>query len=276
MQNKKDILGVWDPNKAPLNLGNLLIFAEELLIQKEIYEASRINITVYGKVDPKMLDIAYSLQYISEGNDQPPNYYILWPKAGYSYGTTAYITKEYKRTKEIPIVQFKKRILKKSAEFLKKSVYPKRAIAVHLKNNPAVKNCSNAVFTEWEKFFQKSEQFKDVCFLLIGDDQVSRNLSRLPNVISTRAFGLSLVEDLALISLSEMFMGCASGPCNAALFSRIPYIIYKDPAQHPEIMERELGDSDHFPFARPMQNIFRMKQSAEHMFSEFKKRYKQA
>ena len=68
-----------------------------------------------------------------------------------------------------------------------------------------------------------------------------------------------------------MFLGMASGPCNVAIFSKIPYAIYKNPDHHSKEMKRELGTKDHFSFAGSYQKIYRMKETEanlrEHFFS---------
>ena len=97
----------------------------------------------------------------------------------------------------------------------------------------------------------------------------------LPNVILSRDYGSSLSRDLALIQTASIFMGMTSGPCNMALFSDIPYAIYKNPDHDVEEMAIELGKADRFPFAMPFQKIMRIFETGDNLMAEFANLYAQ-
>ena len=58
---------------------------------------------------------------------------------------------------------------------------------------------------------------------------------------------IDLATQLALTTISDGFMGMASGLCTAANLSEVPHVIFKHPAHHSAAMAIELGSSVNFP-----------------------------
>lgn len=131
-------------------------------------------------------------------------------------------------------------------------------IAVHLKNVPSLPpEHSNALQEEWLTFFRGHRHEAGLGFLLLGSDVVDPRILELPNVRSAQQAGWSLAEQLAAPSLARGFLGMASGICQAAIFSRTPYVVFKNPGHHREQMQAELGEANAFPFALPRQELWR-------------------
>ena len=128
-------------------------------------------------------------------------------------------------------------------------------IAVHLKNVPgALPEESNAALPAWQRFIRLARS--RAAFMLVGDDPVPADIAELPNVMLARElFGADLVAHLAAIQRADAFMGMASGPCQAAIFGRKPYVIFKNPGHHPEQMKEELWSARGFSFALPGQSL---------------------
>jgi hypothetical protein len=61
----------------------------------------------------------------------------------------------------------------------------------------------------------------------------------------------------------------ASGPCAMAMFSAVPYVIYKNPSHHVQEMIEELGAADHFPFSLPCQKITRGYETSAMLLADF-------
>ncbi|MFZ2956845.1 MAG: hypothetical protein WA705_08155 [Candidatus Ozemobacteraceae bacterium] len=127
-------------------------------------------------------------------------------------------------------------------------------IVVHLKNSRSQPQ-SNANLEAWFTFFAECEKFP-VKFFLIGNDPLNHPVTDFRNVVYLQNYGLKFECELALISQARLFMGMSSGPCNAALFSNIPFLIWKHPDHHAEIMKKEFGEMGHFPFAQSGQRFF--------------------
>ena len=137
------------------------------------------------------------------------------------------------------------------------------AIAVHLKNNPRVSGESNANMAVWHDFFV--DVGGDAMFFLVGNEDVPSEIVQLSNVRRVLDSGGSAARDLAVITRSDGFMGMASAFCQAATFSNLPYVIFKNPDHHKREMEREIGADDGFKFAGPRQKLWMKFESRENL-----------
>lgn len=140
--------------------------------------------------------------------------------------------------------------------------YYERMIAVHLKNQVGGPQESNADQSAWCSFFKEN---KSVLFILLGSDELSREIVSLPNTIVASRLTLPLAVQLALCSQVDGFLGMASGLSTAALFSSVPYVLFKHPLHHVEEMQIELGSRDCLPFAIQRQNIWRQEDHLAHL-----------
>lgn len=208
--------------------------------------------------------------------------FIPWPRVSekgclaHKYASTLYIQQFYLERGFIPFLSVKSNILKWAARFITDYVRPSIPVVIHLKNKPNGKRCSNADMKVWREFFWSCYRRYDAKFILIGGDDRDEELTKLPNVLVAREVGSDLSRDLALIQTGFLFMGMSSGPCNMAIFGRVPYVIYKHPDHDAEEMEMELGGTDHFPFATTVQRFLRMRESVESLSSEFSRLYASA
>lgn len=187
----------------------------------------------------------------------------------HEYGMSTFIKGFHRQFGSIPFLHSKPETLRRAFRFLKARVLPTAPVVVHLKNNPRETGCSNAAQHEWAAFFDSCLDRHDVKFLLIGNEGIAESISKLSNVVVARNYDLQLPEELALIELSFLFMGMASGPCTFALFGETPYLIYKNPEHHAKEMEKELEGHDHFSFAKPFQKVLRVNESTEQLLSQF-------
>lgn len=295
------ILGLWDENINPLNLGGFLIFLEELAIQRLLHKIPISDVFVLKQKDDKkisaqqqvltssLLSLAESMKgvvheyevnsYKEVARALPDGSSIIWPERGeskqkkHTFDSTLYIQKFYHKTKHIPYLLCKPHILAWVDAFIKNNVLPRKPIVVHLKNNQKDR-LSNADFGDWFAFMSFAVKKYDVSFILIGNESIPAKIAKLPQVYLARKFGSTLFYDLGLITRAFLFMGMASGPCNMAIFSPVPYLIFKDPDHHSEEMEKELGDRDYFPFATSYQKLLRVNQSAHMLKTEFGKFYR--
>ncbi len=138
--------------------------------------------------------------------------------------------------------------------------FPGQLYCVHLRSVlPFAPEESNADGAAWNVFFQRRAAAGQCDFLLIGDDPLPSGLELRTGV--TLAAGshlaLDLATQLALISVSDGFLGMASGLCTAANFSETPHVIFKHPAHHAAEMGRELGTARAFAFAGERQQLWR-------------------
>ncbi len=292
MIKKKGILGIWDLGKSPLFLGGILTLIEELAILKIIHNINLADLAIVGNVDKQSLfsrvmsgfagvDNVYFFRNKKELDKflkwKP---HIIWPevrrdKSIYeTYGNTLFVQRFYKDKGYIPFLSVRPEIISWVNNFYKNQVVDRHPVVVHLKYNPkCTKDCSNADFDAWYEFFKVCRQYKNIVFVLIGNDVVDRRIIKLSNVVVARDYGGNLIRDLGLIQMGYLFMGMASGPCNMAIFSKTPYIIYKDPPQHNAEMLMELGRKNRYSFANSYQQFWRIYHTRENLLRKFLRVY---
>lgn len=131
----------------------------------------------------------------------------------------------------------------------------------------------NADSAAWLSFIDRCKvDFSEVTFVIVGlREEVFDGLRERPNVIIAKDYGTSIIEDLALIYTSLMYIGTTSGINAIALFSDLPYLIFQWPQIHK--LGLKLGES--FSFATDMQKIFSstILVTPELLLDEFKKLY---
>lgn len=207
---------------------------------------------------------------------------LCWPpldvldtpeNSGYAYGTTSAIQRFKKDAGYIPFLSMKPRLTRWAVRVIERDISPQLPVVVHLQNNPRRCDLSNANFKAWIAFFKSCHGRYPVRFLLIGGDALDPRLRALPNVVLTQDRKYTLDRDLAFIPAAYFYMGMASGPCAMALFSDVPYVIYKNPDHHPEKMALELGSIGRFSFASPLQKLLRVRETYEGLKTEFEGLY---
>jgi hypothetical protein len=191
----------------------------------------------------------------------------------YDFDNTFVVQDFFKKYFFIPYLSCRLELIEWAKNFFRSHVSTSMPVVVHLKNNPAEQHCSNADFDAWFAFFEACLLHYDVKFVLIGNERIDERIYSLPNIVIARDFESNLSRDLALIQKAAIYMGMASGPFQMALFSDIPYAIYKNPDHHAEAMRLELGTKDRYPFATPLQKIFRVVETKENLLSNFDSLY---
>ncbi len=314
LKKTKRVCGHWDLTVSPLTLGGLLIFVEELsLVAQEkscdsgcdIVFSGELNLPIVGQERANqedlivltkaicknylLLNVLYELAGVkniywsqSAGSVGLIKFrdYEIWPseniKTQYRYGTTKYVQNFFKTHGQIPYLLVNLASRRRALDFYKKHLKSEMAVVVHLKNVPLQLGQSNANFDAWFKFFAYCSSRYKAKFILIGNDEPGEQIRKLKNVIVASDESQDIGRDLALIQAGSFFMGMASGPCNMAIFGKVPYVIFKDPDHHRPEMQEELGDDDHFIFSGPLQKILRVVQTEQiliEQWEQFLQRY---
>jgi hypothetical protein len=289
----KNIIGLWDLEQADPSLGAFLIFQEELLLQREILQANSIEILFCLNKNllapPYLATLALFNPFLESAhfvNDDSSKANIsdnidttfYWPTPDmyqhYSYsGSTLAVQKLWQKTGKLINLKSPDSIHKQAQEWINKYVGSYIPIVVHLKNS-STDTQSNANQESWIKLFKDCEDKElPVRFVLIGNDTYDTRLLNCSNVVLTKTNGGCIELDLSLISMSLLFMGMASGPCNMALFSGVPYLIWKHPHHHAKEMEREFQGHSQFIFANENQKFMREWDTADSLIREFKALY---
>lgn len=131
----------------------------------------------------------------------------------------------------------------------------------------------NADSSVWLSFIDRCKMdFPEVVFVVIGlREEVFNGLRQMPNVIVAKDYGTTLIEDFALIRTSLMYMGMASGINVIALFSDLPYLIFRSP----NVKKYNLRSGENFSFSTDKQKTFGIDtfMTLEFLLNEFKGLY---
>lgn len=151
---------------------------------------------------------------------------------------------------------------------------PKNTVPVALSLKRTVHSeVRNADPYVWLPFIDKCKQlYPEVIFIFIGlRDEAFDGLRERSNVFIAKEYGTTIMEDLALIRASIMYIGTASGVNVISMYSDLPYFIFQLP--NTTIYGIEFGDS--FKFANKNQKIFDAKipVTPELLLNEFKSVY---
>lgn len=289
MKNK--IVGIWDVNQADTRLGSFIIYLAELSLLREINNESKLEVIIQMRNQnlslpylttliqflPEVDSICFSKDFQKYNKD---DLLFSWPENNqYEYtaynGSTLAIQKFWKVTRKLIPLITPRNLEKRATEWLNKYVGNLKSIVVHLKNNKNDTQ-SNANQNEWSRFFNYClENNIPVKFLLIGNEEYSSILNNFSNVIITKYYGGSLELDLALINRSFCFLGMSSGPCNMAILSNRPYLIWKHPGHHEEEMKKELQGEQRFIFSNESQKFMQDWDTSENLVREFNILYSQ-
>lgn len=281
--HKSRILGIWDVVQNGSSLGSLLMFIEELLLLQKQHGAKVIEIRIHGCHEDISLPYFASLCQLGpstgkvsfEANELKPedlNQTLLWDDSisdSSFFGSTLQIQKLCHATGGLEPLRSPKSAMIKAQSWLDELAPGKVPVVLHLKQDPKDQQ-SNANLDSWKQFFQWCKIHEPaVKFVMVGCDRYDGYFDGADNVLLTQNHGGNLELDLALIQCCFMFMGMASGPCNFALFSHIPYLIWKHPEHHAAEMEKEFQGQPQFSFARENQKFMRAWDTFDSIKTEF-------
>ncbi len=288
-EKEKELIAVWGISKTRNDFGSLLMFLAE--VQAMSYKYKRIDIAYIGVGDHAYLfmsvmnffsDIRNILFFSSIKEFRRYERYVeadLWPNKvegidNTSFnGSTIFLCKIYGSNQNTKRLTTPKYIKSRMIKWLGGKYDNHKLVVVHLKNNPNDSK-SNANQNNWYNFMVHIVQkYHNIKFVVIGNDEIDVKISSLSNVILTKESGGNTELDISLVLSAFIFLGMSSGPCNAAIFSDTPYIIWKHPDHHIEEMNRELGDKNSFLFARKNQVFLREYDTLDSLINNFDKIY---
>lgn len=261
---------LWAVGRKAVSLGNFLIFRKELELLAKIHKKEKVVIHFVGE-EPFSLPAYATDVFVSEipfelTNERGESY--DWPKKEDFFSKETHFTlqkiEELSRGSGFsPDLLWPETIYREAKQRLKKWG---GGVVCHLKNAGDCREDSNAHFASWREFF---ERVRDCPFILVGSDIIPVELERLPHLYGAQREGVSLSVQLALCAVAEGFIGMASGMSAAAILSSSPYVIFKHPSHHPEEMQRELRERDHFGFAHSNQKLLRQLDQFDNIHSAF-------
>jgi len=265
---------VWDLTRERLTIGGALVLRQEGEMLARMQGRSALTVHLIGPQSGRQAaehmahtifgtsTYPYQLVYAAEGA-------AGWPPAAvraapdFSYFSFSRTLALYAQTGVKPRLQWRQS--QQASALQARRHFPGRLYCVHLRSVvPFALEKSNADGAAWNAFFQRRAAAGQCDFLLIGDDPLPSGLKLRPGMtrVAGCQLGLNLATQLALISVSDGFLGMASGLCTAANFSETPHVIFKHPAHHAAEMVRELGTAEAFAFAGERQQLWRREADA--------------
>ena len=264
-----DVWLVWDLNREHLTIGGALVLRQEGEMIAQHLGSKGLAVSLIGPESTRRA--AERLAHVIFGSSTY-SYQVMsateradtWPTAkvrgedNFSYFSFSRVSALHMKTGLKPRLRWRKSLLASALQV--RRCFPGKLYCVHLKSvAPYNPEESNAHGPSWNAFFRRNAVEGKCNFLLIGDDPLPLGLEPRPGLIHAKStsLGLDLAAQLAMIGISDGFVGMASGLCTAAIFNDTPHVIFKHPAHHPVEMSRELGNGRTFPFAGEKQQLWR-------------------
>lgn len=245
-------------------LGGILTLLSEATILIEKSEVKVINLYIYGKYldfswlqsieNNVLINYKYPINVLTKKPYEPCYPLKELNLTNFSYYSTNRLSLLSKKFNTKPILHW--------SQSLENSVTKKinhinsEFITIHMKYGyPVDIDLSHADPSIWTRALKTVLKNTDATMVIVGDDSPPRGLEYSERLLTAKTLELNLSEQLSLISRSIGFVGTASGICSGAIFSAIPYTIYKSPDHHAIQMQDELEMTDNLPFAHDFQKI---------------------
>lgn len=123
----------------------------------------------------------------------------------------------------------------------------------------------------WYEFLERCAREKpEIRFVLVGlRGETDQRILQLPNIIFSKNYGTSMLQDVALVGSAPMYVGPTSGIGTIPLLSDIPYLITNfELKEYPRL---GIAAGENLPFAAAGQKIFPVskKWTVNLLFKEF-------
>jgi hypothetical protein len=127
----------------------------------------------------------------------------------------------------------------------------------------------------WLPFIDRCKSsFPEVTFVLVGlRGEEPPGIRQYSDVIIAKDYGTTIMEDLALVQKSFMYLAPASGVSNIAVFSNTPYLIFQE--ESVSMKKYNLASGENFCFSTEHQKLFddTFRMTPDFIFDEFTKLY---
>jgi hypothetical protein len=275
---------IWDLGLESPTLGGALVLRQEGEILAQLMRVNCILVRVTGTdisnctfikklVNVVFLSSAFHFEVefcsVTDARDWP----LLEDRNNpcFSYFSFSRVVSLSNKHHLLPKLAWNGSVLNEAKKY--RSDFGERLVCVHLRNvYPYSILESMADGGIWQQFLDATHCADPACkFLLLGDDDLPENIRLSDSVIRAKDSHIDLSVQLALIGISDLFLGMASGICSAANLSSVPYFIYKHPSHHSAEMARELGGSDAFPFSHKLQKVRRCIVTKEQLFADYRR-----
>ena len=252
----KRVLGIWDFENGRGVIGDAIAFHETLLVIAEENKLDKVDIAfvnpqlrnlksnIYQIVDSQIIEDIISLNkinpklgsyYVFDNNSQFTkffhsfrNMYIIFPNPIMPFSTVSnwyHITGFYEKKHYIPELTIDSKSIEFGKKFIEEHCHGKIPVvaAIRKNNRDAARN---ALVLEWIKFFQYAEKkHNEYKFIIIGTkNEIIPELEEMDNIVFAKLYGSTLLQDIALITLCQLFVAHESGMVCYPWFTNKPTI----------------------------------------------------
>lgn len=167
--------------------------------------------------------------------------------------------------------------------FLKSQGADVFAVTVHVRRRETETHMFGAAldrdgdYEVWEAFFDEAmRRHPETRFIILGKSvEWPRRLMRRSDLVLLKTLGYGLMEELALVEASDLFMGLLSGPSTMAFFTGVPYSLFVQQGYaglSAEVVEVAVGERA-LPFAAPDQVLIWEPPAFESLLDTFEEQY---
>lgn len=266
------IAAEWDFSSRQTTLGGALTFRCELemlarLSGKEHVYVNYLNLEqdkkyeklITGALKASKIDFKIS-RLNTKGATYPKT--LMTSLGDYSFFSTSRITYINSIYNSQPILKWKDDF--DSALKIKEIIDGEDYAVIHLKNIGSYEE-SRADMRTWIPLISEISSSTSLLLLLLGDDEYPEELLQIKRIIHLKKYSIPLMTQLSFASRAQFFVGSASGMATTAIYSDVPYMIFKNPMHHVSEMKQEIKDANRFPWAGNNQFILRENPSMSHI-----------
>jgi len=266
MLSKAAITLHWNLSKERITLGGALTLRAECEMISEHNGQRAFNILISPGAN-SVQDIKYIYETvfescnlvfneikIAESDLLYPDSYLTTEKNLLSFSTER-IAILFDVLKVTPELEWSEKISSEVEKIL--GTLSERFICLSLKFSGLRIEDGDAELATWREVVGVISVNLDLSVVILGNDFLPEDFTVDPRVRFLGREGISLAVQLALSERACLYVGMASGMASGVTFSDTPYLLYKHPEYHSDLMHRELGKSDNLPWANRQQKIFR-------------------
>lgn len=262
---RAEVAVTWSPKDDRPTLGGLLTVLAEGFALCDALGVSRIQLTLCTpKANKLAIDLAKSVcegvANVSLRWEGHPSFPTTLEQLGcptkHDAHDTSALTWILRNYGALPRISWKEELIEQAVAARDK--LPNEVITVGLKHVKHLTECdSNAGGADWSEALRRIAACSEVGIVLAGQDPLPRHFGRPSDIPCTLLRQGSLVDQLVFISVSDCYLGMASGLASAAMFTLTPLAIFKHPQHDAEQMLHEFGEREVVPLWHDRQVLVR-------------------
>lgn len=267
------VLVTWDLSVEPPTLGGALTLRAEVEAVARQNSIARIDLSIgpVNYIDSKIVRMikdaftSSSLEFyiVSEFKNKGYPFLSSTKVEDFSYYSTLRLQALFRENGTRPNLSWNAEVEKEASNLATRIGHP--FIILHVRNEIGLNSNWNGDTSLWVQIVEYLIEKNQLSVVAIGADPIPGGLRIIPKVVHLASQNIPLSTQLALVQKSRGFIGTASGMASPAMFSAVPYLIFKNPRHHAKEMLQELSGGESLNFATDKQKLLRIEESFELM-----------